>query len=271
MARGNYPACKAITLVWEGGTVNHPSDPGGFTSRGVTAGAGASYRRRKGLPAKAVDKWTAAEVDAFYHDDYWLGVNADKLPWGVDLGTFDYGVNSGPSRAGKELQRVVGVKADGQIGPDTLRAVAAMKGDAVVKALCGRRLSFVRGLGTFKVFGKGWSRRIADIEARGVAMWLRNGAGKSAGETADQMAREAEAASGKSAGQAKGAATAGAGGAGGGVVDMASGGTGWLLALVAVVVVVGVVLMLKSRQNSARAAAYGAVMGEQAIDEMTGR
>lgn len=271
MARGNYPVCKAITLVHEGGTSNHKSDPGGFTSRGVTAGAGASYRTRRGLPPKAVDKWTAAEVDAFYRDDYWYGVSAELLPFGVDLATFDYGVNSGPSRAGKELQRVVGAKVDGRVGPETLRVVAEKDGKATVKAICARRLSFVQGLGTFKVFGKGWSRRIADIEAKGVAMWLRDGAGKSAGQTADTLAREAEAAAGKAAQQGKGAAGAGAGGALAGGGDIAAGGTLWLIVGGVLLLLIAIGLVIKSRQNRARAEAYGAALDVQRLDALAGQ
>lgn len=270
MARGNYPVCKSITLVHEGGTSNHKDDPGGFTSRGVTAAAGAGYRKRMGLPPKAVNKWTAAEVDAFYHDDYWLGVSAELLPWGVDLATFDAGVNSGVSRGAKWLQRGIGVRRDGNVGPLTLAAVSSVPGDVLVKRICGYRLSFVQGLGTFKVFGRGWSRRIADIEAKGVAMWLRNN-GTSAGKTADRMAREAEAASGKAMGQAKGGSVAGAGGAATGVGDYVAGGTGWLLVVLGVAVVVGALLLVKSRQNAARAAAYGAAMDEHMLDEMAGQ
>lgn len=271
MARGNYDECKRITLVWEGGTVNHKDDPGGFTSRGVTAGAGAGYRKRMGLPPKAVNLWTAKEVDDFYRDDYWYAVNAELLPYGVDLATFDYGVNSGTNRAGKELQRVVGAKVDGNVGPETRRLTAVMPGDKVVKALCGRRLSFVQGLGTFKVFVKGWSRRIADIEAKGVAMWLRFGAGKSAAATAEALGREAEAATGKAGQQGKGAAGAGAGGALAGGGDLAAGGTTWLLIGGLLLIVIAVGLVMKSRQSKERAAAYLAAAGDQVADAKAGQ
>lgn len=271
MAHNNYPLCKPITLVWEGGDVNHPDDPGGFTSRGVTAGAGASYRKRKGLPPKAVNLWTAKEVDQFYYDDYWMGVNAELLPYGVDLATFDAGVMSGPSRGAKWLQRAVGAKQDGRVGPETIRLTAANDPGATIRKMCGYRLSFVQGLGTWKVFGKGWSRRIADIEAKGVAMWLRMGAGWSADKTADEMARQAGAAQGKAADNSKGAAGAGGGGAVVGGGDIAAGGTGWLWVVVAVAVVAAVLLLVRAGQNRARAAAYEAEADEQVLDAMAGQ
>lgn len=270
MARNNYPPCKAITLAWEGGTSNHKDDPGGFTSRGVTAGAGAAYRKRMGLPPKRVDLWTPAEVDRFYFDDYWMGVNAELLPYGVDLAAFDAGVMSGPSRGAKWLQRAVGAKQDGVVGNGTLRKTAALDPAATVRKLCGYRLSFVQGLGTFKVFGKGWSRRIADIEAKGVAMWLRYGAGLSAGQAADELQRQAQEAQGKAATNSKGAAGAGAGGAVVGAGDIAT-GTGWLWVIALLVAVTAVLLIVRSRQNAARAAAYEAAVDEQRLDEMAGQ
>lgn len=270
MAHGNYDACKAITLKHEGGTSNHPKDPGGFTSRGVTAAAGASYRKRMGLPPKAVNLWTAKEVDQFYRDDYWHQVNAELLPYGVDLATFDYGVNSGTSRASKALQRVVGAKVDGNVGPETRRLVGERKGDAVVRAICAARLSFVQGLGTFAVFGRGWSRRIADIEAKGVVMWLRYGAHRSAGQVADELHRQAEKASDKASANTKGAAGAGGGGAVVGAGDIAT-GTGWLWIIVAVAVVAAVLMVIRGSQNRARAEAYAAAVDEQRLDEMAGQ
>lgn len=271
MARWNYPVCKAITLVWEGGTSNHKSDPGGFTSRGVTAGAGAGYRKRRGLPPKRVDLWTSAEVDQFYHDDYWNGVGAELLPYGVDLAAFDAGVMSGPSRASKWLQRAAGARQDGNVGAGTRLAVASLAGDVIVRKLCGYRLGFVQGLGTFKVFGKGWSRRIADIEAKGVSMWLRFGAGVSAGAAADQLTKDGKAAADKAAGQSKGAAGTGSVGGGATVGDLfADGSVTWLLIGGLVLMLIAVGLVLKSRQNKARAEAYAAEAEVQSLAELAG-
>lgn len=267
MARGNYPNCKKITLLWEGGTVNHPSDPGGFTHAGVTAAAGASYRQRNGLPPKRVDLWTAAEIDAFYRDDYWNGVNAELLPYGVDLATFDFGVNSGPSRGARYLQAVAGVAQDGRVGNITLNAVASMNGKTVVQKLCGRRLSFVQGLSTFKVFGRGWSNRIADIEAKGVAMWLAAG-GALSGQAVKELQGEADAAGQVSSNQNKGAgSTVAVGGGGTGTEVVAGGANGWVIAaIVGVTVLVALALFIKSRQNKARAKAYDAVASGAAPD-----
>ncbi len=41
-----------------------------------------------------------------------------------------------------------------------------------VKKICKARLGFMQSLKIWKTFGKGWSRRVADIEVKGVAMAL---------------------------------------------------------------------------------------------------
>jgi lysozyme family protein len=161
MAKSNFEACNKVTLQYEGGWCNHPRDPGGVTLEGVIQVRYNEYRASKGRPKKALvpamrytPEWIA-ERNEIYRKLYWDKVGGDTLPHGVDMVVYDFGVNSGPSRALKYLKA---------LGPDT--AINT------VKRLCAKRLSFVRGLRTFSVFGKGWSRRIASVEAIGVKMAL---------------------------------------------------------------------------------------------------
>lgn len=271
MATGNLAPCLAITLPHEGGYVDHPKDPGGATNMGITFATLAAYRGRKVTKAD-VRALTVAEAREIYRVNYWNPVKGDLLPAGVDVSTFDYGVNSGPSRSIKELQRVAGVPADGRIGGVTLTKVRAMDAKTVVQKHCARRLSFVRGLTTFKTFGKGWSRRIADIEARGVAMAVKASILAAPPspvrvEHAVSGVLEAEAAKADktASAQSKGATATTAGGATvGGGDALASGEPNWLLivAAVAIVVVVAGVLIVKSRQNKDRAEAYKNVAAE---------
>jgi lysozyme family protein len=254
MAAKNFDACLAVTLAHEGGWSDHPADPGGATMKGITIG-----RFRQYYPnATKTDlrNISDAMLRKIYHDDYWLPVRGEDLPHGVDLATFDFGVNSGPSRGARYLQWVVGTKQDGVIGPQTLKATILADGKAVIQKLCARRLSFVQGLKTFRVFGRGWSRRIADVEAKAVAMWLAKGAGLSAAAR-KQLAEEAAKADRKSKQQSTGAGGVGAGG--GGVV--AVGEPNWLLiALLVLLAIAGVALVIKARQNRDRAEAYRAAM-----------
>lgn len=249
MAAGNFEACLAITAKWEGGDVHHKDDPGGLTSRGVTAAAGADYRKRMGLAPKPVTQWSSEEVKRFYRDDYWNGVSAETLEIGVDLATFDAGVNSGRGRARRWLLSSIG-------GP----------GKETIKKLCAARLSFVQGLRTWKTFGRGWARRVADIEARAVTMWL-NATLQDRIMVRNDLQAEAERAGDVASVQNKGAAgAAGTGTIGTAGTAAASGDVNWWVigALVALVALAAGALAIRAMQNRERARAYDQVALETA-------
>lgn len=147
-------------LVWEGGYVNHPKDPGGPTNKGVTQKVYDAYRANTGKPQQSVAKISNAEVEAIYKKQYWDIVRGDDLPIGVDLAVFDYAVNSGAGRATRALQKVLGVQQDGNIGQMTIDAVKNTDSLACIKGICDERLAFVKKLHTWSTFGKGWQRRI---------------------------------------------------------------------------------------------------------------
>jgi lysozyme family protein len=97
-------------------------------------------------------------------------VHGDDLPTGVDYVVFDAAINSGPGRAAKWLQEVVGVAADGAIGKSTLAAVAAHDPADIVDMYQAKRLKFLQALPTWATFGKGWGRRVAEVETAAESM-----------------------------------------------------------------------------------------------------
>jgi lysozyme family protein len=107
-----------------------------------------------------------------YRHSYWNTVRGNDLPSGVDYVVFDFAVNSGPSRSMKFLQRALGVRVDGVIGPITLDAAYEGEPAALVKKLCFARLAWLRNLRTWKTFGKGWGRRVDGVRVLGVEMAL---------------------------------------------------------------------------------------------------
>ena len=150
-------------LQHEGGYVNHPKDPGGATNKGITQKTYDSWRDRAGQPRQSVRNIRDDEVTAIYRRGYWDKVRGDELPAGVDYAVFDFAVNSGVSRASKYLQEVVGVTQDGVIGPATIAAVRRHAPVGVIRELCARRLLFLKGLSTWRTFGKGWGTRVDDV------------------------------------------------------------------------------------------------------------
>ena len=172
-----FARCLTHVLAQEGGYADHPDDPGGATNMGITRKTLARWRAVSPwwkLPRSAVADLDRGEAARIYEAGYWRRVAGPALPAGLDLALFDYAVNSGPVRAVKALQGLLGVVADGWIGPLTLGAlqarIAASGVAGLIIALCDGRLGFLQRLATFAVFGRGWSRRVAEIRAAALDM-----------------------------------------------------------------------------------------------------
>lgn len=252
MAKGNLERCLPETLSYEGAFTKDPRDPGNWTGgkvdkgtlRGTNKGiAAASY------PTLDIEHLTDKQIAEIYDVKYWRPIRGDDLPIGIDLTTFDYGVNSGPSRSAKDLQRVLGVTADGAIGPQTLKAAIVADARSVVKAHCARRLGFVQSLAIWNTFGRGWAARIAAVEAKGLS-WI---------STKGQLEADAKAARDKAAGQGAGAVVT----TGTGVADQINGLSGlpigWVIAAVVAVVAV---LAIRTIINAQRAGSLAQVAKE---------
>lgn len=211
--RVNYPGCLDETLKWEGGYSNHPSDPGGATMRGVTQKVYDQYRLSKRQMKQAVRRIQEDELQEIYRDGYWYTIDGDALPSGLDCSAFDLSVNSGPGRARQYLA-----------------SIGKAPGVETIKRFNARRMSFLRNLGTFKVFGKGWTRRVAAIEA----FSIRLASGANASPILKQEARKATAAMRGRSVAATGTAAAGAGGS---QADMATQLPTWGVVALSVVLV----------------------------------
>jgi lysozyme family protein len=169
--QSNFEKCLAKMLAHEGGFVNHPQDPGGMTNLGVTKRVWEEWVGHE-VDEKQMRALTPETVAPLYKRKYWDAVRADDLVAGVDYVVFDVAVNSGPGRAIKFLQSSVGVTADGGFGPATLAAVEKAEEDParLVELYCAKRLEFLQSLKTFETFGKGWSRRVAEVKDEALKM-----------------------------------------------------------------------------------------------------
>ena len=163
MAINNWPQCFALVLKNEGGYVDNPADPGGATNLGCTKAVWEQYIGRS-VTKDDIKALTPNDVMPLYKVKYWDTIKGDDLPEGVDYAVFDFAINSGPSRAAKALQSVLSVTVDGQIGSATLRALETANPREVATAVCEARLAFLQSLPTYGTFGKGWSRRVAEVE-----------------------------------------------------------------------------------------------------------
>ena len=164
MINKEYQQCLEMILHHEGGYVNHPDDPGGETNLGVTKKVYDAYCKKNGLRAKSMRDLEVLDVAPIYKTEYWDRVKGDDLHPALALCVFDFGVNAGTGRAAKYLQKLVNAKADGAIGPATLRKVGIATEAYGIKNLVTdyqkNRQKYYEKLKHFKTFGRGWTRRV---------------------------------------------------------------------------------------------------------------
>jgi lysozyme family protein len=145
-------------LGHEGSFVDHPADPGGATNWGVTERVARANGYTGPMQLLPVDV-----AKAIYRKDYWAPIRAEELPEAIRYAVFDAAVNSGNAQAIRWLQRAVGARDDGVIGPQTLLAVKSRPADVVLRRMLAMRLRFMTDLKNWPSFSRGWARRIADL------------------------------------------------------------------------------------------------------------
>lgn len=165
----NFDKALEKVLHHEGGFVSHPRDPGGATNLGCTKSVWEEWCGHP-VDVQVIKDLTPDDVGPLYRKKYWDAVKADDLPVGLNYCVFDTAINSGPGRAVKFLQEVVGSTPDGVIGPKTLAALREMNPREAINAYCDKRLAFLQELSTWDVFGKGWGRRVEEVRQSALEM-----------------------------------------------------------------------------------------------------
>lgn len=229
MARETFPAYLPELFRHEGGYVDHPRDPGGATNLGITFATLRNWRG-KTITKADVKALTKDEAALIYRARYWNLIGADLIPAGPDAALFDVAVNSGVGRA-RQWRPLIEGKSPAN----------------AVRTVCAMRRAFFQSLRTFDVFGKGWMRRVNEVEA-----WCLKWAVKTQGMDASAVLRD-EAKTSKTKSQQSTGAAIGTTGAGGGVATQAD-YTGLLIVGAVVAVAIGV-LAYRAWAESSRAKA----------------
>jgi lysozyme family protein len=163
-----FDRALGVILHHEGGWSNHSTDPGGMTNLGVTRKTWETWTGKLSSEAE-MRGLTKDKVAPVYRKNYWEKLRCDELAPALALCVFDFGVNAGPARAARYLQRLCGVAEDGTAGPATVAAAqawVARVGEAEAARLYQEaRRGYYRSLSTFATFGRGWLRRVDEVEA----------------------------------------------------------------------------------------------------------
>lgn len=158
-------------LKWEGGFVNDPDDLGGSTNKGVTLKTYKAYCRRKGYPVPTEERLKNLTDERFcdiLKTMYWDACRADKIEsQSVANAIVDWGWNSGTVTAAKEVQKILGVAADGIIGNITLAAINSRSPLPLFGAIQQARLAYLDKICVSRPanrkYLKGWYNRVNSL------------------------------------------------------------------------------------------------------------
>lgn len=122
----------AVTLVLknEGGYVNDPDDTP--TNYGITLAVYAKYMG-KATTASDVQAMPRDVAVKIYRQSYWGAIRGDEIKSQLLANAFmDMAVLRGVSAASITMQTIVGVTADGNVGPKTVAAINGFAPNAVL-------------------------------------------------------------------------------------------------------------------------------------------
>jgi len=170
----NFDKALRKVLIYEKGFVNHPSDKGGATNKGITIGT--LQRFNKEFDYGDFDQDGDVDIDdvkllntaekaaPIYEKYFWDILHLDNYPSKIDFLMFDFAVNSGPGNASKILQRSLKVKDDGIIGSVTMAALQKMDPFFLSELMLSERKRFYDKLVARHpdqmIFYNGWMNRI---------------------------------------------------------------------------------------------------------------
>lgn len=147
------------------GIVLDPDDLGGATLVGITAATYSDYCRRTGKKETDLRKLTYAEWLDILKTMFWDRWQADLINSQKVAETLVDWVWTSGKYGITEAQRLLGVAADGIVGPKTLAAVNSSDADILFDALKDARIAYTericRARPANRKFRSGWLRRIA--------------------------------------------------------------------------------------------------------------
>lgn len=163
-----FEAIVSLIIQSEGGYVDHPLDKGGPTNMGITMPFLEEAWERP-VSEQNIKDLGYDDARVAYHKMVWQKWGVHRLPSELQYLMFDWMVMSGPGTPTKFLQRKIGTKADGIIGPKTAKAAQKKLGVTIVtqfkKELVLEIIRYFIGIArrdpTQLAFLEGWFNRIS--------------------------------------------------------------------------------------------------------------
>lgn len=166
----NFELAVKIILKHEGLYVNHPSDPGGATNRGITFFIFQTYAKSLGLLPNldALKSLTEAQAKTIYRLHFWDKMHGNFFnDQSVANITFDAFVNCGYNGI-KIVQRAAGTVDDGVIGNNSLMKINFANPKELFDKIKELRIEYYEDLAERKpkmnVFLKGWKNRVNSFD-----------------------------------------------------------------------------------------------------------
>lgn len=153
----SFDSAFATIVGIEGGYTNDPRDPGGETKYGVS---------KRSYPNLDIFNLTLDKAKALYLADYWQPAGCTDLPEFAALLQFDCAVNQGVDVALQYMQAAVAVKVDGELGPKTRAAFAAVRPVELAKFMALRAARYATTK-NYDRYGHGWFNRLFELAIPG--------------------------------------------------------------------------------------------------------
>ena len=148
---GKFKCESSDRMDWDSGVCGVGNLRG--TKYGISAGA---------YPLLDIRNLSLDAAKGIYKRDWWDQFKGDLLPYELAFQIFDSEINHGHGMGVKFLQRSMGIKDDGVLGPVTLKTIGDHDEDQIIMRFLAIRMKYFTACPTWDKYGRGWANRVAD-------------------------------------------------------------------------------------------------------------
>ena len=165
--KGNFDKSIDLLIKLEGGKTDEKTDRGGRTNLGITQREFDAWNKKNNLPLTdvfSIDNQTAKQI---FKEGYWNIIKGDELPRNIATAILSDALLSGPQDSIKFVQKMLGLKPDGIMGPMTISKIweKSKTSDAeFARAILNKQKEIYLADEQSKIYGQGWANRVDKIK-----------------------------------------------------------------------------------------------------------